>query len=97
MRRLTSPELKLLLERGADALDEWTAPEVVEALALEVSERRAAESELEGALASMVAAFWADTTEREKASFLRDYPDSTIAHAEAALAAARPARAEGRG
>jgi hypothetical protein len=44
MRPLTSDELKLLLERGLEALPDRNAAEVVESLALEVSERRVAEA-----------------------------------------------------
>jgi hypothetical protein len=44
MRRLTADEVKIVLERGHQSVDGLNGDQVVESLALEVSERRVAEA-----------------------------------------------------
>lgn len=96
MRYLTATELKLVMERPG-ALD-LTPAEIVEALAVEVSERRLAEDDLIIVAEKLVSSFWGnDFSEKAKAAWRRDYPESLVVRAETALAAVRPARAEGRG
>lgn len=107
MRYLTAAELKLVMERGPESLD-LTPAEIVEALALEVSEKRVAEAssddaQLRAAAPALYHALDKVLEHVEDPDVERggDAQCTLCSHyrklARTALEKAHPARAEGRG
>lgn len=103
MRPLTPDELRLLLERGVEALDDWKPAEIVASLALEVSEWRAQEAEAMATLRELTEAAAAITKREGRAKdfpvILRRYDEALRSADELIFLAdsTRAARAEGRG
>lgn len=92
MRPLTPDELRLLLERGVEALDDWKPDVIVASLALEVSERRLETATvrpiLRDALVSLgqlLDVSWTSFDDQQREQFYRDNPSHRVSVAAAVL------------